>query len=201
MNFLAHFLLSGNSEELMLGNFLGDFVKGNQFLNYNQQIISGIKLHRSIDTFTDSHPVVAVSKQRLRASQNKFAPVVVDVIYDHFLAANWKSYCSEPLDTFAQRIYSLLTESLPMLPPRAQRMVPYMVGHDWLGSYSSVEGISRALQGLGRRTAYPNNMAKAGEDLLRDYDLYLGEFRRFFPDLKEHVRTFIGGTREVPRDI
>jgi len=34
MNYIAHFALSGNSEYIKIGNFLGDWVKGNNYLKY-----------------------------------------------------------------------------------------------------------------------------------------------------------------------
>jgi acyl carrier protein phosphodiesterase len=90
MNFLAHLHLSGNNPNIMLGNFMGDFVKGKSYRQqYEPEIIKGIELHRSIDEFTDSHPVVTESKNRLRPTYRHYSGVIVDVFYDHFLAANW----------------------------------------------------------------------------------------------------------------
>src|SRR5882757_7102043 len=111
MNFLAHLYLSGNNEEILMGNFIGDHVKGNQLNSYPAKMRQGILLHRYIDTFTDSHFIMMQSKDRIRAYYRKYTPVITDVYYDHFLAANWKNYSDESLEEFAARIYRLLKKN------------------------------------------------------------------------------------------
>src|SRR3954453_2663939 len=109
MNFLAHLYLSGNDPEIMVGNFLGDFVRGRNLLErYKKNIATGIELHRTIDEFTDTHPIVAQSKNRLREKYRHYAAVIVDIFYDHFLAKNWSEYSSELLPDFADRAYQIL---------------------------------------------------------------------------------------------
>jgi acyl carrier protein phosphodiesterase len=50
MNFLAHIYLSNNDPKIMVGNFIGDFVKGRNFSDrFEPQIARGIALHRLID--------------------------------------------------------------------------------------------------------------------------------------------------------
>ena len=108
MNFLAHLFLAGNDEGLIIGNFIADSIRGKETNNYPESIRRGIVLHRQIDHFTDTHPVVKRTVQRLRKSSEKYAPVVSDVIYDHFLAANWNQYSSIPLKQFANQSYHFL---------------------------------------------------------------------------------------------
>src|SRR4051812_44429809 len=109
MNFLAHLYLSGDNDYVKLGNFIGDFVKGR---NLNEQfpsgIARGIRLHRAIDEFTDSHPIVKKSKDRLRPAYRHYAPVIVDVFYDHFLARNWTRYSDTALADYAEQTYDLV---------------------------------------------------------------------------------------------
>ena len=100
MNYLAHLLLSGTNEELMLGNFIADHVKGSSINSYSPEVQRGIVIHRMIDHFTDQHEVTALGKMRLRPYVNKYAPVALDVIYDHYLARNWELYHQEKLSTF-----------------------------------------------------------------------------------------------------
>ena len=92
MNFLAHLFLSGEPGELMVGNFIADSVKGNAMNDFSEGIQKGIILHRAIDTFTDSHNEMQKSKERLRPRYKKYAPVITDIFYDHFLAVNWQDY-------------------------------------------------------------------------------------------------------------
>src|ERR1700741_2833759 len=102
MNFLAHIYLSGNDEDVIMGNFMGDFVTGRHYEGLNAGMIKGVELHRKIDEFTDTHPVVQQSKERLYKNYHKYAPVIVDIFYDHFLAANWSKYSNIELEKFTQ---------------------------------------------------------------------------------------------------
>lgn len=155
MNFLAHLYLSGDDPKIMVGNFIGDFVKGRNALEqFEPRIIKGIELHRAIDEFTDSHPVVAASKTRLRAKYRHYSGVIVDVFYDHFLARNWNLYHAELLPDFADKAYGVIQSFDLILPAEVKYMMPYMVKGNWLMNYSKTEGINRALSGMSRRTPY-----------------------------------------------
>src|SRR3954464_15580437 len=88
MNYLAHLYLSAPTEDAWLGSLLGDFVKGPLDGRYSQHITSAIALHRKIDTFTDAHPVVLRSKSRISAARRRYAGIMIDMFYDHFLARN-----------------------------------------------------------------------------------------------------------------
>jgi len=150
MNYLAHLYLSGNSKELMIGNFIGDFVKGKNYEKYSNGIIDGIKLHRKIDEFTDSNETVSKSKIRLRPNYHKYAGVIVDMFYDHYLAANWSDYSSVPLNEYAQNAYHIMSDHIGILPDRTKIMLPYMISGNWLERYAEIEGIDRALTGMAQ---------------------------------------------------
>jgi acyl carrier protein phosphodiesterase len=65
MNFLAHIYLSGSEHEILIGNFIADSIRGKQFDAYQNSIQQGILLHREIDEYTDSHPVVLECVEKL----------------------------------------------------------------------------------------------------------------------------------------
>jgi acyl carrier protein phosphodiesterase len=186
MNFLAHLYLSGADESVMIGNFIGDHVKGNNFLNYNEGIIKGIKLHRLIDAFTDSHPLVEEGKNRLRPYFHKYSSVITDVFYDHFLAKNWQLHHQQPLELFVANVYSVLKKNENILPLKTNHMLTYMIPNNWLVAYSSPEGINKALTGMARRTSFESGMDKATTHLQKDYLLYEKEFEIFFGELKKY---------------
>ncbi|KAA3438297.1 acyl carrier protein phosphodiesterase [Rufibacter hautae] len=188
MNYLAHLFLSGDDEDLRLGNFIADSVRGAQTLLYPDRVQQGIRLHRLIDSFTDSHPIVAETKERLRPKFRKYAAVVADVYYDHFLAANFQAFSPQPLPDFAQLAYAQVQARPELLPERVHHFLPYMVRHNWLVSYAQIEGITRALQGLSSRAKFDSGMETAGEELLLNYSFYQLEFERFFPELQHYVQ-------------
>ena len=187
MNFLSHLFLSGSSEGLILGNFIADSVKGSAYKNYAPEIQQGIVLHRHIDTFTDSHPIVELSKERLRPVYHKYASVIVDVYYDHFLAANWSDYSAEPLHDYTQRIYALIQKNEAMLPLQSAQFTKYMVHYNILEAYSHLDGIDRVLKGMAKRTTFVSHMEKSVKDLEEHYALFENEFRLFFPELQQFV--------------
>src|SRR5690606_21759224 len=149
MNFLAHAYLSGTDKHILLGNFIGDFIKGRQALSkFDPAIIRGVELHRAIDEFTDGHPIVRESKGRLRATYRHYAGVIVDVFYDHFLASNWAQYHPESLGKFVEDTYRALEGFSPILHAGFKRMFPYMQSGNWLVSYREIGGVHRALSGM-----------------------------------------------------
>ena len=136
MNFLAHVFLSGDNPQLMIGNFIADFVKGRSLSDrYSAEIVRGIELHRAIDEFTDQHIVVQRSKDRLRPKYRHYSGVIVDMYYDHFLSKNWADFHPISLDDFAQRFYALLKANKSILPEAVQRMMPYMIRGNWFLNY------------------------------------------------------------------
>lgn len=192
MNFLAHICLSGDNPKIMIGNFIGDFVKGRNLLEqFEPDIAKGIELHRTIDEFTDHHPVVAQSKNRLRPTYRHYAAVIVDMFYDHLLAKNWNRYHPEPLATFAERTYKTIETFNPILPEPVKYMMMYMTRGNWLLNYANLEGIERALTGMAGRSKYESKMELAVNDLRQDYDLFAGEFEIFFPQLRQHTENWL----------
>ena len=192
MNFLAHAFLSGNDPDILTGNFIADFIKGKQALQtLPSEIAKGVALHRMIDAFTDEHPVVKESKNRLRPKYRHYAAVIVDVFYDHFLARDWTTYHYQPLETFASRVYQTIETNQGVLPEGMRQMFPYMVRGDWLVGYSKVEGISRSLTGMSRRTTFDSKMDEATFDLIKHEKLFQYEFETFFPDLRDMCKTWL----------
>lgn len=191
MNFLAHFYLSGNDTGLLQGNFLADAVKGKKHLDYSPEIQKGILMHRFIDHFTDTHAVTERTKVRLRPEFHHYAPVIVDVFYDHFLAVNWKQFSAVPLVDYAQQVYQSLEENSVVFPEKSKYILKYMKMHDWLNAYSTIEGIGVVLTGMSRRTPYVSGMERGGAALERDYADCKKDFEEFFPELQKVCVPFL----------
>ncbi|GAB4141057.1 MAG: acyl carrier protein phosphodiesterase [Bacteroidia bacterium] len=191
MNFLAHFYLSGDDEKLLVGNFIADAVKGKQHEAFEPEIQRGILLHRAIDHFTDTHPVVMESKKRLRPEFRHYAPVIVDVFYDHFLARYWNEYHHLSLSLYVTEIYAALQKQEVVFPERMKMILPAMMRYDWLNAYREVEGLHSILTQMASRAKYDSGMERAAKALERDYLHYESEFRLFFPELRDHVAGFL----------
>jgi acyl carrier protein phosphodiesterase len=183
MNFLGHIFLSGEEDEIILGNFIADHVKGKIQHEYPQRVIKGIQLHRAIDHFTDHHPIVIQGSRRLNGDFGRYGTVIIDMYYDHFLASLWSDYHHEPLEIFTQRIYKQLLPYLEIMPARTQHMLPYMVRDNWLAGYAETEGLSAALNGMSRRAKFNSGMESATAFLLNNYEVFKEEFKLFMPDI------------------
>ena len=192
MNFLAHIYLSNDEPEIMVGNFIGDFVKGRNFAeHYDHNIARGIELHRMIDEFTDRHAMVGKSKEKLRPKYRHYAAVIVDIFYDHFLANLWENYHVTPLKEYARNTYQTLQEYRSSLPDEVKHMLPYMMKENWLVNYGTLSGIGQALNGISRRTRYDSKMNESVDELKEFYGEFKEEFQTFIPDLKLYTERFL----------
>jgi len=188
MNYLAHLYLSEPTEEAWLGSLLGDFVKGPLDGRYNEDITRAIALHRKIDTFTDAHPVVLQSKTRVSAGRRRYAGIMIDMFYDHFLAKYWHEFRDEPLGEFSAKIYAVLDHRHAMLPDRLQCMAPRMAQSDWLASYAEVDSIPAALDRMGRRLKRENRLLNSADELLEHYLELEADFRTFMPQVLQFAK-------------
>ncbi len=184
MNFLGHLYLSGEEPLVIVGNFMADAVKGRDLTRFPAGVQRGIRLHRTIDTATDTHPLYRTGRARVRPHAGRYAGVVMDLFYDHLLAAGWEQLHAEPLPRFAARIYALLNEHTHLLPERTRHMLPWMVRGDWLTSYATLDGIGQALEGLSRRVPQGKVMRGAEQVLRQHLPNYQAEFGTFLNDLR-----------------
>ena len=187
MNFLAHTYLSGGNEEIIVGNFMGDYVKGKNYLLFPEQVKKGILIHRDIDSFTDMHEVTRRSKQRLASRYHKYAGIIIDIFYDHFLASLWNSYSTLPLSEFVSRTYDLLKRNYKVLPDSIKRWFPTFLENNWMMAYTTVEGIELVLERMSANTSLPNHSAFAVEVLRDQYSIFMEDFLEFFPLIVEFL--------------
>lgn len=185
MNYLAHIYLSGDREMITIGNFIADGIKGKKYKKYPRDIQIGILLHREIDTFTDAHKTFRKSTKRLHKKYGHYAGIIVDILYDHFLAKNWNLYSDVPLDNYVDSFYSSLEKHFELLPKRIQRLLPFMISDNWLLSYSTITGITKVLEGMNRRTENRSKMNHAVDELQEFYTEFETEFTIFFNELIE----------------
>jgi acyl carrier protein phosphodiesterase len=183
MNYLAHIFLSGTDEAVVIGNFIGDYVKGRDYLLYPPNIRKGLVLHRRIDWFTDTHKIAQQSKKYFAPKYHKWAGIVVDILYDHFLIKNWEKYCPATLEDYKQDIFDVLQKYYPVLPERVKYFVSSFIQNDWIGTYSSQEGIINILYRMSMRTPLPDESAFAAEVLRKYYVQLDSEFMTYFPEL------------------
>lgn len=184
MNFLAHIYLSGENDLIKIGNFMADGIRGKQFQHFPEDVQKGILLHRFIDTYTDSHDTFRQSTKRLHEKYHHYSGVIVDIMYDHFLAKNWEKYSDEKLDHFINRFYKSLHENYPILTEKTQNLMPTMIRENWLWSYQTIDGIQHILTQMDRRSKNQSKMQFASQELKEFYPEFEREFDLFFKDVQ-----------------
>jgi acyl carrier protein phosphodiesterase len=194
MNWLAHLLLSEPDPEVRLGNILADLVKGKARQSLNYKIQRGLVCHQAADIFTDQHPIVKLSKQRIDDNYRRFAGILIDVFYDYILATSWQNYCSVSLAEFTVTIYNSWSKYLPTLPAYPQGVISCLIAEDWLGSYNSLMGVEKTLARiswkLNRRTNGQYDLTPAIEQLIINYPKLQQDFCQFFPQLRFYLANY-----------
>lgn len=191
MNLVAHQYLSFNNPSLQLGNLLGEVVKGNKYNDYPNDIKKGILLHREIDSFTDSHEIVKKSTAYFHSTQHKYAPIVVDIIYDYFLIKHWRNYHPKTFQLFKEDCYQLFSLNYDNFPVKLQEMLDYLLRYDWFENYSTIEGIQKTLTGISKRVNFENNLDNTTPIIYQFEAEIEKDFSNFFPELVQFSQDFI----------
>ena len=168
-----------------MGNLLGDFVRGTPESLRGQwpdEVIAGILMHRHLDRFTDNHPSFREARALLSPERRRFAGIVVDIFYDHFLANSWSRHCHQPLPHFTEEMYCLLERRQDWLEPGLRAILPKMREENWLGSYTTMAGLERTFHRVAKRSTRTGPIAGAADDLAHGYEAFQGCFDGFFPD-------------------
>jgi len=200
MNFLAHLFLSGNDDDIKLGNFSGDFLKGNSYLDFPPKFQKGVLLHRSIDSYTDSHAIVRNCKTYFAEKYQKYAGVVVDIAFDHFLIQTWPLFTTQPLSEFIEHTHALLQLRSDDLPRGAQKIVPNFIKKRWLETYHSTSGLELVYSRMAIRTSLPAYPGFAIRVIRENYNVFLNEFINFFYQIIKYVNRKYGVGIDVPEN-
>lgn len=192
MNFLCHLYLSGDDPDLLVGNFMGDFVKGRVGEEYPPRLRQGLVLHRRIDSFAQQNEHFQASRLRLASEYGLYRGVLVDLFYDHFLVHEWDEWATEPLADYLVRTRRLVDQRFQLLPPRLQGLVP-VIFDELLPSYGTVAGIGQALARMSRRIARTNPLAGGEIELRRHYAALNADFKTFMPQVRAHVASLVAG--------
>jgi acyl carrier protein phosphodiesterase len=177
----------------MLGNFLGDFVRKSQTDSLPPEVKRGVELHRFIDTYTDNHEIPHKTKKRVREKFGKYAPVLVDIFYDHCLASTWSVYDKRSLSDFVDIAMRSLRAQPNLIPESAERFLNYAEANHILVYYRELEGIDYVLQGMSRRAKFDSGMERGAAYLSVHKKNILDDFHAFYPNLQVACKAFLSG--------
>jgi acyl carrier protein phosphodiesterase len=136
-----------------------------------------------VDAFTDAHPITRTSRNRIGPKRRRFAGIIVDVCYDHFLAKYWRHFATTELRSYTKRVYSVLGQNRTLLPKRLQYILPRMVSEDWLGSYRSLNAVGKTLDRIAGRLSRGSMFMRAVNEIDSNYSALEHDFMDFFPQL------------------
>lgn len=191
MNHLAHCLLSFGQGEVLVGNFMGDWVKGKQWQAYPLAMQRGLLLHRYIDAFTDGHARVRACVGLVRPYAGRYAGPMVDILFDYVLATHWDDFAEMPLDGFAAWAYQTLHTHAEWLPAKLQERLPKMIEGDFLAAYAHPEGLAFALERFALRVPDTINMPDLLDFFHAEQRAFVAAFEVFFPDMLAAARVFL----------
>ncbi|HET6769707.1 MAG TPA: ACP phosphodiesterase [Chitinophagaceae bacterium] len=191
MNYLAHAYLSFNRPGILVGNMISDFVKGRKKYDYPEKIQHGIRLHREIDNFTDTHFVTKEAKEIFRPAYRLYAGSFIDVVFDHFLALDENEFTDKGLKAFTINTYDLLDQYKDHFPEKFSMMYPYMKAHNWLYNYKHREGVQKSLGGVVRRSKYLSESDTAYVLFTDHYDSLRKLYHLFFPEVKSMAMNWL----------
>jgi acyl carrier protein phosphodiesterase len=201
MNHLVNLYLSRNLGEKMLGCLIGEIVRTSNFDKYTQNIVDGIELNKKISNFVKEHPVYERSRMKLNPKYSKHSGKIIDIFYDHFLAANWSKYSNDSLANFAKESYSFIEENHGILPYKLRKLISVMMNDNWLVNYSSVQGIHNFMREITRRDTFQTNLEYSLEDLINNYNEFKLDFEEIFPQLVQYVQEITHSEELVLQEV
>jgi len=190
MNYLAHCYLSCSEEDILIGNFMTDFLKKSEEENYSGRVLAGIELHRKIDDYTDKHPASLELRALLRKRHGKYAPVVVDLVWDYFLSINWSQYSGSALADFNNEMYAILSKRKEELPAKLKSKIDNMINHDFLMSYANKDYMLKSLTWMDQRVKFKSAFTETILDIEENYEQIDQLFGQFFPELIAYSESF-----------
>ncbi|NVK54474.1 MAG: DUF479 domain-containing protein [Alteromonadaceae bacterium] len=188
MNFLAHLFLAQPTADSYFGNLLGDFRRGVDLNDYPHAVRTGVANHMHVDKFTDHHPLVKKAKTLVSESRRRYAGIMLDILFDHFLIKHWQHYSHQSLHDFCEDVYTRLGSRVHVMPSRMQIVVKGMLKYRWLTTYQNLSGVGKALDRTAGRIRFANSFHGSIEEVQANYSDFEQAFTAFFPELIESVR-------------
>ena len=186
LNFLAHFHLAQPTDGSRIGALLGDFIRGTPESLRTQlplKVIDGIILHRAIDRFTDSHKIFLQSKELLSRPRRRFAGIIIDIYFDHFLAGLWSEFSEVSLPDFTTEIYATLRRRADWIGPEVSEIARQMQAENWLTASATIPGLALTFHKVSHRRTFLTPLIGAEEDLANHYQIFKTAFRNFYPEV------------------
>lgn len=194
MNYLAHLALSGSKPEIIIGNYIGDYIKGrldSDVPKVASEFVNGVKLHRFIDEFTDRDEAVLGIKRNMALTLGRAAGISVDIVFDHFLARHFEEFYPKRLSVFADQMYDIIKLHRSYIPVSMQPFSDALIQNQWLTEYRNISGIKRTFDSMARRHSSVSSLVLATDEMMQNYLSYEQGFLEFYPRIVNSVQDYI----------
>lgn len=182
MNYLAHLHLARLADSSLLGNLMADYVRGNPYPQWPEQIADGIAMHRRVDVMTDALPEVRAARQFFRTETRRVAPITLDVIWDHFLSSHWHTLVPEiSLPEFLRDARNVIVPELATTPESFQHLNRYLWQDRWMERYGEADYLQNVLRGMASRRPRLAALAESYQDFVDNYQQLEALFWQFYP--------------------
>lgn len=149
-------------------------------------------MHRQIDSYTDAHEKFREAKLPFRDEFGLYSGIIVDFLYDYFLASTWNVYSDLTLRTFSKQAHAVLLMNFMNLPARVQVFLPHLIQNRRLESYATVYGIIEAITIMGKYTSLPIKPDFIQQTLQTQYSFFAENFKIFMSDIILFVSEILG---------
>lgn len=189
MNWLAHFVLSPDGDGARLGAWLADVLTRDEAASVaDPEVRAGMALHRRIDLLTDGHPSVLRARSRLPQGVRRYAGIVLDVAWDHFLSVDFRNLAGRDLEVFVHEVHDGLRRRRDGLRGEVAEVLDRMVRESWLTCYRDADGyeltLTRISNRLSPRARAGFSPSAARVHLGADRELLSRDFHGLWGDLR-----------------
>jgi acyl carrier protein phosphodiesterase len=194
MNHLAHFHLAAPGDGRIVGALLADYVRGPLDGRLPAAVEEGVRLHRRIDAYTDTHAAVRALRGEFVPPARRLAGVALDLYFDLFLARHWQRFHAQELAVFGADVYQVLRAHHALFPEQGRRHAERLEQHDLLRRYAESAVVEGALARIGERLGMPGPMQAAIETARAHLPAIERGFLDFYPQLMAMTRSFSAGS-------
>jgi acyl carrier protein phosphodiesterase len=170
-----------------MGNFCGDHIKGRLDTDEKKELpvdfIKGVRLHRFIDNFTDTDPIVKSMIKEVAVFYGRAAPIATDICFDYFLAQSFKTFHQMELRVFLDDFYTVVREYSHLIPAPMKPLAEALVENDWLFKYQEWGTVERTFLSMGRRYSFLTDFREIQHGFGNSIDRYRQYFFDFYPRL------------------
>jgi len=191
MNFLAHSLMGFDDDALIAGQFCGDYVRGRDLSHFPRAVERGIRMHRFLDIYTDSYPELQSARADIQQLPRRFSGIVVDVLFDHYLARNWTVVSKITLSEHAENIHEALANFEQVLPDSLNRFRRLLKEREILENNVYLSSIEFTLSQLASRSPRFSVLGLGQVELATIRETLEPKFETFYPSLKKAALKYI----------